>query len=424
VSADHRYLVDQNGAPYLLIGDSPQCLATNVSPANMEYFFADREQHGFNTVWVDILCGPYTGGRSNYSTYDGIVPFTVSGDLSTPNPAYFARIDTMVELAAAHGITLLLQPAETGSFRDLLRSNGVAKDFAYGAYLGRRYRNAPNIIWLSGNDYQSDQWATYDPYATALASGLRSTDPKRLQTVELDSPVSLSTDNPKWTSLIDFNSAYTYSPTYAEVLKGYDHAATLPVILIEANYEGENNTGGSPASGDILRRQEYWAMLSGATGQLYGNHYTWGFQYGPWKDELDTIGATQVGIMVNFFTSLSWYNLVPDQTHTLVTSGFGTPRDTGLVSDSDYATAASTADGRLAIVYLPTPRPITVNMGRFSGPVTARWFDPTNGHYIAAANGPIPNTATHEFTPMPDNGQGDGDWVLVLATGAAKASSM
>jgi hypothetical protein len=417
VSANHRYLIDQNGSPYLLVGDSPQCLATKLSVADMDYFFTDREQHGFNALWVDILCGPYTGGQADYSTYDGMLPFTSPGDLSTPNPQYFARIDAMVQLAAAHGITLVLQPAETGSFRDLLRTNGAAKDFAYGAYIGHRYRQAPNIIWLSGNDYQTDQWATFDPYTTALARGLRSTDPNRLQTVELNYPVSLSTDNPNWADIIDLNAAYTYAPTYAEVLKGYTHSPSRPVIMIEANYEGENNLGGSPANGEILRRQEYWTMLSGAAGVFYGNHYTWGFQTDSWKDQFDTVGATQVSYMVKFFTSLPWSELVPDQGHRLVTAGFGTPTSTGLVSDSDYATAAMTTDGRLAVVYLPTPRAITVDMSRFRAPVTARWFDPTNGSYTAATEGSIANTSTREFKPNRPNSQGEGDWVLVLASG-------
>ena len=258
VSANHRYLLDQSGKPYLLIGDSPQCLTANLDLADMNYFFADRERHGFNAMWVDILCGPYTGGRANYSTYDGILPFTTPGDLSTPNPEYFARVDAMVKLAAAHGISLLLEPAETGSFRDMLRSNGAAKDFAYGAYLGARYRDASNIIWLSGNDYQTDQWATFDPYTTALARGLRSTDPGRLQTVELDYPVSLSTDNPNWAGLVNINSAYTYAPTYAEVLEGYNHIPTMPVIMIEANYAGRaqfgwpTRQGGNPPPPGVL----------------------------------------------------------------------------------------------------------------------------------------------------------------------------
>jgi hypothetical protein len=382
----------------------------------MDYYFADRARSGFNTMWVDILCGPYTGGRTDYSTYDGIVPFTTPGDLSTPNPKYFARVDAMVQLAEQHGMTLLLEPAETGSFRSLLQANGQPKDFAYGAYIGARYKDFPNIIWLSGNDYQTDQWATFDAYTTALARGLRSTDPNRLQTIELDYPVSLSTDNPNWAGLVDINSAYTYTPTYAEVIQGYNEIPAKPVIMIEANYEGEDNTGGSPATPEILRRQEYWTMLSGATGQLYGNHYTWGFQSSAWKDNLNTPGAAQAGLMAKFFGSLRWYDLVPDQGHTLLRSGYGTPTSTGLVSDSDYAPAAITADGTQAVVYMPTARAITVDLSRFSAPVTARWFDPTNGRYSPAAEGPLPNAGTQQFAPAGTNSEGSGDWVLVFST--------
>jgi hypothetical protein len=401
------------------VGDSPQCLAAQLSPADMNYFFADRQRYGFNTLWVDLICGPYTGGRANYSTYDGIVPFTTPGDLSTPNPAYFARIDTMVHLAGAHGITLLAQPADTGSFRDLLRANGTTKAYNYGVFLGARYRTTPNLIWLSGNDYQTDQWATYDPYATALARGLRVADPHRLQSVELNYPVSLSSDNPNWDSLTDLNAAYTYTPTYAEVLAGYNHSPARPVFMIEANYEGEHNTGGPPADGAILRRQEYWTMLSGATGQLYGNHYTWGFQDGPWKPRLDTVGAAQVTIMARFFGSLPWYQLIPDQTHTLLVASYGTPNNAGLVSANDYATASLTTDHTIGVLYLPTSRTITVDLTQFRAPVNARWFDPTDGSYSPAASEPLPNTGTHQFTPNRTNHQGDPDWVLLLTTNTA-----
>ena len=32
--------------------------------------------HGFNAAWVNLLCGPYTFGRSDASTFDKIQPFT------------------------------------------------------------------------------------------------------------------------------------------------------------------------------------------------------------------------------------------------------------------------------------------------------------------------------------------------------------
>src|SRR5204862_3814349 len=70
-----RYLVDQSNVPFLIQGDSPQALTVNLSEAEADAFFADREAAGFNTVWVNLLCATYTGGRPDGSTYDGIVPF-------------------------------------------------------------------------------------------------------------------------------------------------------------------------------------------------------------------------------------------------------------------------------------------------------------------------------------------------------------
>ena len=62
-----------------------------------------------------------------------------------------------------------------------------------------------------------------------------------------------------------------------------------PEPFVEANYEFEHNAAdlGTP---EILRRQAYWALLSGAAGQLYGNRYTWPF-IGGWQDNLDTPGS-------------------------------------------------------------------------------------------------------------------------------------
>jgi hypothetical protein len=115
LSANRRYLVDQENAPFLLMGDSPQALTVNLSEADAEMFFADREAHGFNGAWVNLLCGTYTGGRPDASTYDGIIPFTTPGDVSTPNEPFFA-LDLRVS-----GQPLIQQrqvdfPGDTGLF--------------------------------------------------------------------------------------------------------------------------------------------------------------------------------------------------------------------------------------------------------------------------------------------------------------------
>ena len=405
VSPNHRFLVDQHGQPFLIVGDSPQCLSANLSIDDMEYFFSNRQAHGFNSAWVNLLCGSYTRGREDASTYDGIKPFLKDGDLSSPNPDYFTRMDTMVSLAAHHGITLLLDPAETGSFRGLLKNNGMDKSHAYGLFLGERYKDDRNIIWMFGNDYQQDQWSEYDPYLTALARGIRSVDPAKLQTIELNYNMSTSYDDGTWPPLIDLAAAYTYFPTYDAVLKAYNSKPTLPVFMVEANYEFENNQPGPDTTDETLRRQEYWTMLSGATGQLYGNGYTWGLNDKKWKEHFDTNAVAELGFMTKLFTSGPWQELVPDQDHRFLTEGTGRPSSSGDVLDNDYATAALTTDGSFAMIYAPTERKLVVDQSKLRAGTSARWFDPTSGRFQPAA---VP------FETPGKNSAGDHDWVLVF----------
>jgi hypothetical protein len=415
VSDDHRYLVDQVGSPYMIVGDSPWSLSANVSVSDMDYYFADRQAKGFNTALVSLLVSAYIGGREDLSTYDGLYPFTsgagISSDLSTPNPAYWSRIDTMVQLARKHAITLMLVPAETGALLPLLRRNGITKDFNYGAFLGSRYKNSPNVIWISGNDYWASNWGN-DQYVTAVAKGIRSTDRDHIQTVELDLDTS-SVDNPNWLSLINLSAAYTYNPTYDRILKAYDDAHRAPVFMVEANYEFENNTGGPATTDETLRRQEYWTMTSGAAGQLYGNCYTWRLP-SDWKSHLDTKAVNELGYVTSLFASLAWYKLIPDRTHALLTTGYRACPAKGDVLESTCATAASTNDGTLAIVYTPTVTRLTIDLTKLKGRVTARWYDPTTGIFTPVAGSPFANRGTHHFTPTANNAEGNGDWVLVL----------
>ncbi len=409
VGRSRRYLVDSRNRPFLIVGDSPQALTVNASLRQANHFLADRAAAGFNSVWVNLLSVEYTGGRSNGSTYDGIKPFRREGDLSTPNEAFFRRVDAMVRLAARHHIAVFLDPIETGGLLDVLRQNGAAKAYAYGQYLGRRYRRFPNIVWFNGNDFKYDGHADDDTLVLAVARGIRSVDRTHIHTVEFIYSVSASLDDPRWRDIVGLDAAYTYTPTYTEVFKEYDRSDHLPVFMVEANYEGENDYTG-PLT---LRRQEYWSLLSGASGQFYGNKYTWPLRKG-WQKHLDTVGSRQMTFVTNLFTHLRWWRLVPDSDHRLVVSGFGEPTDGGSVNDNDYVTAARTRDGRLAVAYLPAGQTITVDLSRMSGRVRARWYDPTRGRFRNASRSALRSAGRRKFTPPGKHPGGDADWVLVL----------
>lgn len=427
-NANNRHLVDQNNVPFLIAGDAPQAITVNVSTNDADMYFANRKLRGFNSVWINLLCNDGTAGRPDGSTYDGILPFTgyLPGhagdpnyyDLAKTNSVFFARCDWMITQATKYGLVVFLDPIETiGWLRNdgsngVLLNNGTNACRAYGQFLGNRYKGITNIVWMSGNDFETFFNPTHDAVVTAVAKGIKDTDANHIHTVSFVGP-SGSLDGTNWVPIISLNASYTYyDPTYAQVLKDYNRANFLPVFHVEGAYEFE----GSPVTtAHIVRRQEYWALLSGAAGQLYGNHYTWTFE-SPWQNFLDSPGALQMAHLNALFEPRVWFNLVPDQNHTVVTAGYGTFTNAGYVGSSDYATAARTDNGKLVMVYMPTQRTITVDMTKLAAPAHTRWYDPSSGVYRNIAGSPFSNTGTRNFTPPGNNNEGTGDWVLVLET--------
>lgn len=407
-----RYLVDQKGVPFLIAGESPQAMMVNVPEKDAELFFKNRQSHGFNTVWINLICAKYTGGRDDSSTFDGLKPFKTEGDFSQPNEEYFARCDRIIRLAAKYDMLVMLDPAETGSYLELMQKNGVDKCRAYGRYLGKRYKSFDNVLWFHGNDYAQDT-PDNDKLVTAIALGIKDEDDRHLHTIEIDwkRTSSTSLDNARWAPLVGLSAAYTYNPVYVPILRDYNRKTDrrVPTFMVESSYEFEHLDGARLGTPKQLRLQEYSSILSGAAGQLYGNKYTWPFLPG-WKERLDTPGAKQMLHVQALFEPRAWYDLVPDQDGSVVTEG------RGKFGGFDYVTAARTPDGKLVMAYLPDKRTITVDMTKLSGLVIARWYDPASGKFQEIASSPFANQGTKRFTSPEANADGTGneDWVLVL----------
>ena len=130
----------------------------------------------------------------------------------------------------------------------------------------------------------------------------------------------------------------------------------MPFVLMESTYEGEHNASPVP-----IRRQAYWALLSGAAGQFRGNKPIWSFDAG-WQSALDSEGSWDMVHFRRFFEAHPRHQFVSDQAHQFVTGGLGEFR--GL----DYAAAAYTQDRRTLIAYIPRPRTIAVDTAQLAGP--------------------------------------------------------
>ena len=169
------------------------------------------------------LTDPYIGGGPNGTNFKGALPLTYGSnlsdyDLSTPNEAYFSDLDRVINLAKSYNLVVFLNPIETGGWLGTLRNNGPAKAYSYGAYLGRRYKNFTNIVWNSGNDFQT--WMsspTDNNLVYQVMAGMSSADSNRLQTIELNFLTSY------------FSRDTTLSPVLKLILLTH---TTIPMILI------------------------------------------------------------------------------------------------------------------------------------------------------------------------------------------------
>jgi hypothetical protein len=394
VGPDHRHLVDQSGKPFLVQGDAAWSLISGLTKEEAEKYLEARREQGFNSVIVNLIEHKFRGPVNRY----GEGPFTTPGDFSTPNEKYFAHADWVIRKAQEKGIQVFLAPIYLGyigteeGWIEELEANGSEKARRWGQYVGQRYRSFDNILWIIGGDRNPDK-ARAD--VDAVAEGIKATDDRHLLTAHCH-PENSAIDQYREEGWIDLNDTYTYDIVHQKLLADFNRQPPLPFVLIESSYEGEHN-----ASAVQVRRQAYWAVLCGATGQFMGNRPMWLFDPG-WEAALNSGGALDMQRLYSLFTSRPWSGLVPDQKHEVVVDGLGEFR--GL----DYLSAARTADGGTVMAYLPATRPFTVEMSKVSGKqARGWWFNPRNGESSSA--GTFSTSGTRQFTPPRD-----GDWVLVL----------
>jgi hypothetical protein len=396
MAAGKRYLVDQNNAPFFIQGDAPWSIIVGLTEAEAEQYLKNRREKGFNTLMVNLIEHKFCKHPPLNVAGEG--PFTTPGDFSTPNEKYFAHADWVIRKAAENGIQILLAPIYLGykgtdeGWVEETLANGPAKCLEYGRYVGRRYKDFENIVWLMGGDRHPGT-ALEDVDLVAL--GIKEFDKRHLFTAHCD-PEHSAVDDYAEGRWLDFNSTYTYGIVHRMLLGDYHRTPVMPFFLIESTYEGEHN-----ASMGQVRRQAYWAVLCGGVGHILGNRPLWGFDPG-WQAAMDAPGSVGMMHWRALFQSRRWYDLVPDEKHQVVTKGLGEFR--GL----DYLAAAQTADGSTVIAYLPTSRTVTVDMSKIAGHrAKAWWFDPRTGKATPA--GEFATSGSKDFTPP-----GDEDWVLVL----------
>lgn len=426
------YFHDQFGNPRMVLGDAPWAITGNAGRWNggdwqSDYatYLATRASQGFTIIYTKLLSSTQDGGvYDNGSTWDGVNPFNTTDDPgSGMNEAYWERIDYMITTAAGKGITMFLNIV--GHNYDM--SNGPLAGWTtdqyaeYGQLVGQRYGSTGNIVWMNCDDY----FGTYDTQVNALITSLRgagAAQPLAIENMaESTSRRTLDTDEvlPLGAEDATFNWVYTYNVTYLGTEFAYREPKPIPVIWGDG-YFYENQA--TAAEELLMRSLAWWALSSGARGIVTGSEAIWQWASGSLAASSSEHWFTSVAgrIRAAYEALPGWYELVPDTSSKLVTSGRGTPATayadggnggeyTG--STDSYVTASRTPDGgsgsSLAVIYMSHASTIGIDETMMMPGYVAHWMDPATGAKTSARTG-------SSYTSPGTNSAGGPDWVLVL----------
>lgn len=416
VSSDGRYLEDSTDKPFYFVGDTHWPLFWHYSLEDAERIIDDRAEKGFTSLLVSVA--PFEDHRNT----EGRRAFVDRRTLK-PDEAYFEHADAVLDYVASKGMAAYAVVLWWGNFHREVNAEAVE---SYGRWLGERWKDRDNLIWVLGGD--KPRPAGDRMRFRALARGFRDGGAKQIMSwhpfggVPWLSSGHSSSEYLNTEDWLDFSSvqAHAFGGRMASrVLQDYQRSPARPTVLIEQWYFGTKLRDPGPGypvhqPGVRVRQGHYQARIGGGSfGEGYG---AWPFWYHSssrteWSEALEAQPiAVQIGMhMPRFFEALPWWTLRPDR------EGMILKRGAGRSWSWDRAVAAGNPERSVAVVYIPSRRSVDVDLGWFARPVEARWYDPTDGSYSSA--GSHQNRSIRTFETPARNADGDGDFVLVLQSG-------
>ncbi len=424
VGPGNRFLTQADGTPFFWLGDTAWDLLARLTREEAEAYLSDRAAKGFNIIQLVAL---KVGAPAN--VYG--VPPLIGGDPAQPNEAYFQYLDQIIDRAGALGMYVALVP--TWGDNVSWGYSGTKPIFdpsnarVFGQYLGARYRDRTNLVWVLGGDIHpvwggADYTHIWEAMASGLAEGVAGSDDQSAllmtfhpATAEQKQSSSIWLHNKSW---LDFNMVQsghrTYNtPAYELIENDYDLSPVKPVLDSEPAYEGMHqdlNTQKPVFTEADVRNRAYQAVLAGGFGHTYGANGVFqftkegdeeGFFGDPpaWESAIQLPGSSQMVHLKNLIQSRPFLSRIPDQ--GLIDGSEGS-RDGRIQASRD-------GDGSFALIYVPFSRgQVKVRLNRLSGgSAKAYWYNPRTG--AVCYSGLFATTGSITFKcPVAQ------DWVLAL----------
>lgn len=420
VSENGHFLQHVNGVPFFWLGDTAWELFHRLTKEEISQYLQNRKDKGFNVIQAVVLAemdGLNVPNRYGHIPLNGLNP-------EQPNEAYFKLVDWVIEQARQKGLYIGLLPTWGDKVTRLWGQGpevfNEQNAYTYGRFLGERYNDFPNIIWMVGGDrpavIDSDDRR---PVWRAMVRGIREEAGAGALITYHPGGETSSTNFWADEDVLDFHTLQSGHrkadlPVWEMIGRDFGRIPSKPILDAEPNYEDHainwKAENGSFSDYDV-RKQSYRSVFAGGAGVTYGHHAIWQF-YQPgvapvsdvdryWTEALDRPGAFQMIYLKNLVLSRPALRRVPDQ--QLIHDGQG--------EDGEYITAYRDEAGTYAMLYLPVGKNIEVNtMWSDAEELKVWWYNPRNGD--------VQPLGTHRRQEQmafsaPTLGSGN-DWVLVL----------
>jgi len=369
-SQNGHYLVEAQGNPFFWLGDTAWPLFVHYSREEAETYLVDRAQRGFNVVQTIFALGT----SNNISAFEGTAPSPNpvgarpwDNTPAEPNPRFFDYAAELMERANQLGLYICVAPM-WGYGVTNLHLFDEQNAYTYGCWLGQRFRDQPNIIWMNGCDREP---IGYEGIYSALAEGLRRGDEgSHLITYH---PSGSRSSSYFWQSAawLDFHMIQTWTRwyhIYQMVAADYGLTPTRPVILAEGAYEDGPEYPTRPITPLLVRRQAWWAWMAGGFF-TYGQNEMWRMEKG-WLDTRNSLGAQHMTVFKQIATSRQWWDMIPDQ--SVFTYGESSGRTLN--------TAMRNSSRTCIMVYLSEQTHFVLEMNRIAtAQARATWVNPQTG---------------------------------------------
>ncbi len=421
VSDNGRYLVGQDGSPFLYLADTGWQMFLRLDHKEARYYLQNRADKGFTVIQAVV---PGLKNMLDVPNANGDLPF-IGKDVRQPNEAYFRHVDDLLSIAEELGLVLGILPTWGIHWKKGLFTPETGRQ--YGEFLGSRYKGR-SVIWILGGD-QNVETDADRAMVTAIAEGLEAGDGGTILKTYHPIGPGQSSDFFHHADWLDFNmnqSSHSSRDHDNGAFTDHDYALSPPKPTVdgEPRYEClavgfyfENFNRYDRFDAYDVRQAAWWSILAGACGHTYGNNNVWQmwepdrvpniFADIPWSAALDHPGAFQIGLLGRLLQSRPWHLLEPCQQMIV----------NGPLQGGSKIRAALAADCSFAVIYSPCGEPFTLRQSMVgTRRIKVIWFDPRYGSVYHVQNGP--NTGFQTYSP-PTSGRGN-DWVLILEDAGKK----